>query len=73
MLGPTPEPPEGEIDEAEDDPENPPMNNDENTGELVTTPAEEEAAVNTIVAPENEVEEPTPELSEGSDAMDDLD
>lgn len=73
IFGAAPEPPEGEIDEAEDDPENPPMNNDENTGELVTTPSEEEAAVNTIVAPENEVEEPTPELSEGSDAMDDLD
>ena len=73
IFGAAPEPPEGEIDEAEDDPENPPMNNDENAGEVATTPAEEEAAINTIAASENEVEGPIPEHSEPSDAMDDLD
>ena len=84
IFGAAPEQPEGETDQVEYDPENPPMHNDndENQGGdsvVAANPSkEEETAVEAVVAEENTVDELTSEKSDPSNApsdnnMDDLD
>jgi hypothetical protein len=84
IFGAAPEQPLRETDPVEYDPENPPINNDndENQGGVTIIPVnpaeEEETAVEAIVAMEKQVDESTAEKSDPSNApsdsnMDDLD
>ncbi len=76
IFGAAPEDLQDEVGEAELDPENPPINNDDENGGVATTLQEEEDDVaETPNEPEETVDELTPESSEQVDDgnMDDLD
>lgn len=81
ICGAEPDKPGDEIDEAEIDPENPPINSDANQDGVTVIPAiptEDETAVEAVAAPEKQIDESMSDKSDPSkppsdNNMDDLD